>query len=173
MADKFEIYKYPVQYRTIANVAPILLIGASILISFIAWRDTRAAGWINQAGDTINPIMFTLLIVGSVILSAFFGLCIHLTYPTINKSKEGFQIETRVYKSKWFSWDDIKRVGLPPSKLVTQIYTIGVPGLHPVYWIIGLSRGVLAPGFLIHPRMIHGDKLLRAMIKQRPELFEE
>ncbi|MEM9777805.1 MAG: hypothetical protein AAF902_24725 [Chloroflexota bacterium] len=173
MADKFEVYKYPVQYRTIANVAPILLIVASIIITFVAWRDLRAADWVNAAGDTINPLWFGLLAAGAILLSAFFGFCIHLTYPSINKSKDGFQVETRVYKSRWFTWDEIKRVGLPPSQLVTQIYTIGVPGLHPVYWVIGLSRGVLAPGFLIHPRMINGGKLLRAMIKHRPELFEE
>ena len=109
----------------------------------------------------------------ALMLAAFFGLCIHLTYPTILKNKTGFQVVTPVYTSRWFSWGEITKVGLPPSQLVTQIYSIGVPGLHPLYWVIGLSRGMFAPGFLIHPRMINGGKLMRTMIKERPELFED
>ncbi len=172
MSDKIEIYKYPVQYRTIAVVAPLLIIFASIGVTFVSWQNLNASGWVNEAGQVVLPGVFWGAAMLGIILAIFFAACIHITYPTIYKRQDGFQVETRLYKSRWFTWDEISKVSLPPSNLVTQIYGIGVRELNPLFWAIGLSRGMLAPGFLIHPRMINGGKLLRAMIKARPELFE-
>lgn len=173
MSEKIETFQYPVQYKVIANIAPLLFIIAAAGVSFVAWRDMQANNWVNEAGILVNQAVFYIGALGAIMLAAFFGACIHLTYPTILKSKSGFQVVTRIYTSRWFTWDEITKVSLPPSQLVTQIYSIGVPGLHPLYWAIGLSRGMFAPGFLIHPRMINGGQLLRTMIKHRPELFEE
>ncbi|MFT5195052.1 MAG: hypothetical protein ACI9EW_003530 [Cellvibrionaceae bacterium] len=173
MSEKPERFEYPIQYKVIAHVAPLLFIFAAMGVSMVAWQNLRATEWINEAGQQVNPAVFYVSITASILLAAFFGVCIHITYPTILKNKDGFQLVTYIYTSRWFSWNEISKVSLPPSNLVTQIYTIGVPGLHPVYWAIGLSRGLFAPGFLIHPRMINGGKLLRVLIKQRPELFED
>ena len=173
MSDKIEVFRYPIQYRTIAIVAPLMIVFASLGLTFVSWSNLNTNGWINEAGQVINPTTFWIAAIGGVILATFFALCIHLTYPTINKTQNGFQIETYIYTSPWFTWDDIVTVSLPPSRMVTQIYSIGVKELHPLFWAIGLSRGMFAPGFLIHPRMINGGKLLRAMIKARPELFEQ
>lgn len=173
MSDQTEVYRYPIQYRVIAVAAPLLIIFAAIGVSLVAWQNLRATNWITETGQLVNPAVFLIAAVSAICLAAFFGVCIHLTYPTILKNRTGFQIETRIYTSRWFGWDEITKVGLPPSQLVTQIYSIGVYGLHPIFWAIGLSRGLLAPAFLIHPRMINGGKLLRTMMKHRPELFKE
>jgi len=166
-------FEYPIQYKFIANVAPLLFVFAAIGISIVSWQNLQANGWINDTGQVVNPTVFYSVVLIAIFLAAFFGACIHLTYPTILKRQTGFQVITRIYTSRWFTWDEISKVGLPPSQLVTQIYTIGVPGLHPIYWVIGLSRGLLTPGFLVHPRMLNGDKLMRELMKRRPELFEE
>lgn len=173
MSEKIEVYEYPVQYKVIAVVAPLLFIFAAVGVSIVAWQNMQATDWISEAGQPVNPPVFYVAVIAAIFLATFFGIIVHLTYPTILKSKDGFQIVTRLYTSRWFDWNEISKVGLPPSQLVTQVYSIGVPGLHPVFWAIGLSRGIFAPGFLIHPRMINGGKLLRTMIKHRPELFEE
>ncbi len=173
MSDKIEVYKYPVQYRTIAIVAPLLIILASLGVTFVSWQNLTSADWVNEAGQKVIPSVFWFAALGGLVLATFFAACIHITYPTIYKRQDGFQIETYLFTSRWFTWDEISKVSLPPSNLVTQIYGIGVKDLNPFFWAIGLSRGMLAPGFLIHPRMINGGKLLRAMIKARPELFEQ
>ena len=173
MSEKIEVFKYPVQYRVIANVAPLIIVFASIGVAAVAWQNLRTAGWVTEAGQPVTPSVFYLTVVIAILLANFFAICIHLTYPTIFKNKDGFRLVTQIYASRWFTWDEIATVGLPPSQLVTQIYTIGVKGLHPLYWAIGLSRGMISPGFLLHPRMIDGGKLLRVIKKHRPELFEE
>ena len=173
MSEKIEVFKYPVQYRVIANMAPLLIVFASIGVAAVSWQNLRTAGWVTDAGQPVQPAIFYLTAAVAILLANFFAICIHLTYPTIFKNKDGFRLVTQIYASRWFTWDELSKVGLPPSQLVTQIYTIGVHGLHPLYWAIGLSRGLLAPAFLIHPRMINGGKLLKTMIKHRPELFEE
>ena len=173
MSEKIQTYQYPVQYRTIAVLAPLTIIFASIALGYTAFQNLRAADWVNDAGQVVNPAVFWGAVILAFFLATFFAICIHLTYPTINAKADGFQLVTRIYTSPWFTWDDIYKIGLPPSNLVTQIYSVGVRGLHPVFWAIGLTRGMLAPGFLIHPRMIDGGKLLKVMIKKRPELFEE
>ena len=173
MSEKIEVYRYPIQYRTIAIAAPLLIVFAALGLSIISWRNLNQNGWVNEAGSAVSPPLFGSAVILGLILSAFFAICIHLTYPTVNKRADGFQIETYLYTSPWFTWDDISTVSLPPSNLVTQIYSNGVRKLNPLFWAIGLSRGMFAPGFLIHPRMINGGKLLRAMIKARPELFED
>lgn len=173
MNDQTEVYQYPTPYRVVANVAPLLIVFAAIGVSAIAWQDLRTAGWVTEAGQPVNRLVFYAAVLVAIVLANVFAVCIHLTYPTVFKNKDGFRLVTRIYASRWFTWDEIVKVGLPPSQLVTQIYTIGVRGLPPIFWVIGLSRGLFAPGFLIHPRMIKGGNLLRAMIKQRPELFEE
>lgn len=161
--SQVEIYDYSPANKIISVAVPLLILGIILALLFSPF-------YTNSIPE--NQIQYWLIVSTAAPLSGVFAAAIHLMYPDVHVMGDQFKIKTRFYESPWLGWTQIKRVLLPESKLTTQVVTVSVPGIHPVYWIIGLSRGVGGPAFIIHPRMRNGQRLVRKIYNKRRDLFE-
>ena len=157
-----ERYEYPLLYKIIANVMPVAMMMVVVLLLLLPWQDGTA---------TVDPVRYTLIAGAVIPFALVFAVSIHFMYPALYIMDERFKLKTGIYESDWIKWEKIKRVRLPDTRLTAQIYAISVPGIHPIYWIIGLSQGLFSPGFLIHPHIHNSGRLLQTFFKKRPDLF--
>ena len=122
-------------------------------------------------GDPLNSTYWLVGLLG-LPLAALFGISIHFMYPTVVVNKNGFKLQTPLYESVWYDWDQLSRIRPPAAdQWVTQLYVIGCKDFDIWFTVIGYTQGVFAPAFLIHPNMRNGERLLRLLLKQRPDLF--
>ena len=157
-----DIYDYPSQYKFIALAAPLLIISSTIYL--VLWPFLRS--------EPLSSHYFLVLVAG-LPLATVFAISIHFTYPTVVVRQGGFKLKTQLYESKWYNWGQLTRIRQPATgNFVTQLYVIGCNDFDIWFLIIGYSQGVFTKGFLIHPNMRHAERLLRLILKERPELFE-
>lgn len=162
--SQLEIYEYSQANKFIAVFVPGLIIGLYFFFFlFPFWSQNNPA----------SVPRFIIIMTAAGPLTLAFAVGVHLMYPAVHVSGNQLKIKTSFYESGWFSFDKVDRINLPESKLTTQVVSVTVPLIHPLYAVVGLSQGILGRTFLIHPRMRNGQRLVRKLYNKRRDLFEE
>jgi len=157
-----DIYEYPPLYRFIAIAAPLFIVSSAVYM----WL------WPFLQNEPV-PENYLLVATFGLPLAIIFALSIHFMYPTVIVRQGEFKLRTQLYESNWYRWDQLTRIRTPAAEQwVTKIYAVGCKDLDLWFFVIGYAQGVFTRGFLIHPNMRNGERLLRLIIKERPELFE-
>lgn len=157
-----DVYEYPPLYRFISLAAPLFIISSAVYL--LLWP------LLNDEPLAENYILVVAVGLPSAVI---FALSIHFMYPTIVVRQGEFKLTTQLYESDWYRWDQLTRIRTPAiEQWITKIYAVGCKDLDIWFLVIGYAQGVFTRGFLIHPNMRNGERLLRLMIKERPELFD-
>jgi hypothetical protein len=146
-------------------------------IALVATPDAATfLGWL--LGGMVT--LLAVAVINAIPFLIFIGLV--TTYPTINLTEKGYQLQILWYKSRWLAWDTLLHVSpFYPTRdtlhslsrlfgidTTHQSYNVSAAGLDRLF---GLHDWMSRSSFCISPFIIGYHDLMRTLREKRPDLF--